>query len=96
MLISKTFLKNVRAAVEHQGRMIGHFEKSCGLSAGYVSRGIKTVRRGLSLETAIKMSEETGYSINDLLKPDFVKEQRIADLYKTIQASAQELKEFEG
>lgn len=84
MLISKTFLKNVRVVVEHQGRMIGHFEKSCGLSAGYISRGIKNVRRGLSLETAAKMSAETGCSIDDLIKPDFVKEQRIADLHKTI------------
>lgn len=96
MLISKTFLTNVRAAVEHQGRMIGHFEKCCGLSAGYVSRGIKNVRRGLSLETAAKMSAETGYSIDELLRPDFIKEQRIADLHKTIQASTQELRELEG
>lgn len=68
---SAIFIRNVRKALDEQGRKRGAFERKCGVSIGYLVRATGSVHMGISLEIAVKMANELKVSISDLLNPDF-------------------------
>lgn len=70
---SAIFIRNVRRALDEQGRKRGVFEKKCGVSVGYMVRATGSVHMGISLEIAVKMANELKVSLNDLLNPDYGK-----------------------
>ena len=68
---SAVFIRNVRKALDDQGRKRGAFERKCRVSVGYLVRANGSVHMGISLEIATRMAKELRISIEDLINPDF-------------------------
>lgn len=70
----KQFGMNVRALVKVSGIKMGEFEKSIGLSKGFISRLCSGNTEFISLAATIKIAKYFDKSIDDLLTKDFVKD----------------------
>jgi len=66
MDICRVFIKNLLKIVRSRGLRVGDIEKEADMSPGYISR-LNRSNNAFSLETAYKLSNIVGVTIDELL-----------------------------
>ena len=83
MDICRVFIKNLLKVVRSRGLKVGDVEKQANMSPGYISR-LKNGNNAFSLETAYKLSNIVGVTIDELLDTESELKNRKATLEKEL------------
>ena len=80
---SEIFILNVRYLVKKSGKKIQDFESDFGISSGYLKR-MMNKKGGISLNVACEIARYLGMSLDDLVKEDIGRVEKIEQLEKEL------------
>lgn len=85
------FILNTRYLVKKSGKKIQDFESDFGISSGYLKR-MMTRKGGISLNVACEIARYLGVSLDDMIKEDMGRTEKIEELEKKLEELKKGLK----
>lgn len=74
---SLQFIRNVRYLTKGS---TGEFESSVGVCRGYLARAEQGGIQRMSMDIALRMAKQLGYTVEELSEKDFIKHHQIAEI----------------
>ena len=87
MTVSEIVASNAKYLAHKEGMFLNELEDAIGVCHGYFAQ-IKRMKRGLSVDIAVRIANELGVSIEYLTNKDLTREEKI----KRLEAELAELK----
>lgn len=73
-------LKTIRFIAKKKGMKLKDLESAIGVSIGYISRCEGNSKKNISVIVVMLAADHLGFSVNDLLDPDFIKKRELEEL----------------